>query len=333
MSPSNRSALELRDYHPAQRLLAQDILAGLQQTPKRLSPIYLYDEVGSQLFDRICELPEYYLTRTETQLLSTHGESIANSIGADALFVEFGSGASLKTRLLLDRLPRLSGYVPVDISRQHLMAAARSISASYPSLEVLPVCADFRQRFRLPQPARAPSRAVGFFPGSTIGNFDRDDAVDLLGVMRDIVGCGGGLVIGTDLVKDRAQLEAAYNDSQGVTAAFNRNVLTRLNREFGADFDVAAFKHRAIWRAEVARIEMHLVSMRRQTVHIAGDTVAFEAGESLVTEHCQKYTRDTFATLAAAAGWRVLETWTHERHPYSVHYLETAGTPWAQLPR
>ena len=322
MAPIHRTALELRDYHPAQRLLAQDILAGLSQAPKRLSPIYLYDETGSQLFDQICDLPEYYLTRTETELFRVHGSSIAARIGSDALLVEFGSGASLKTRILLDRLPDLAAYVPVDISRAHLMGAARAISASYPRLEVLPVCADFREHFRLPKPSRPAARAVAFFPGSTIGNFDPPDAVALLGVMREIVGPGGGLVIGTDLIKNRSVLEAAYNDSAGVTAAFNRNVLKRLNREFGADFDVGAFRHRAVWNEAHARIEMRLISVKAQHVHIADEVVEFAAGEALVTEHCHKYTYESFGALARAAGWQVLERWTHERFPYSVQYLE-----------
>jgi len=323
MRMSHSSNVALRDLHPAQGLLIADVLQSLRRTPKQLSPMYFYDERGSQLFDQICELPEYYPTRTETRILDEHGDDIAKHIGSDALLVEFGSGASQKTRLVLDRLPDLSAYVPVDISRSHLLAAAKSISASYPCLEVLPVCADFTQAFALPKPARAASRVVVFFPGSTIGNFDRDAAVDLLKVMRRVAGAGGGLVIGVDLVKDIATLERAYDDAAGVTAAFNLNVLRRLNREFGANFELSSFKHVALWSPEQRRIEMHLVSSRSQDVSIAGERIHFAAGEHLVTEHCHKYSARGFLDLAETAGWAGKEIWMDEKRLFSVHYLES----------
>lgn len=300
-----------------------DVLAGLRERPKRISPIYFYDARGSQLFDQICELPEYYPTRTEAQILTDHGDAIARCIGEDALLVEFGSGSSIKTRLLLDRLPALSAYVPVDISRSHLLNAAHGIAARYPHLEVLPVCADFTQPFPVPKPRRRAQRIVVFFPGSTIGNFDPPQALALLRVMHEIAGAHGGLVIGTDLVKDPAVLVRAYDDAAGVTAAFNLNVLIRLNRELRADFDLASFRHRAVWNEAASRIEMHLVSTRRQTARLAGELIEFEAGEAIVTEHCHKYTGTGFAAEAATAGWTVRERWLDERGYYGVQYLET----------
>lgn len=304
--------------------LVADVLRGLQSTPKRIAPIYFYDERGSQLFDEICELPEYYITRTETAILEQHASEIAARIGPDALLVELGSGASTKTRLLLDRLPDLTAYVPVDISRTHLMAAAQRITAAYPHLEVLPACADFTQPFSLPKPTRTPARVVVFFPGSTIGNFDRAAATELLAGMARIArtGANGGLVIGFDLVKSPAVLERAYDDAAGVTAEFNLNVLRRLNREVGANFDLSAFRHQAIWVPEASRIEMRLISTRPQTVTIAAERLSFRADEPIITEHCHKYSPESFAALAAAAGWSGRQVWSDPRDYFQVQYLE-----------
>lgn len=324
MSNANRGALELRDHHPAQRLLVADVLQGLARSPKQLSPLYFYDERGSQLFERICELPEYYLTRTETAILAQAGADIARCLGPAALLVELGSGSSVKTRLLLDRLESPAAYVPVDISRTHLLAAARGIAAAYPRLEVLPVCADFTQPFAVPRPTRPAARTIVFFPGSTVGNFDADAAVALLRAMRRATGSAAGLLIGVDLVKERATLERAYADAAGITAAFNLNVLRRLNREFGADFVLERFRHAAVWVPGHQRIEMHLVSTCAQAVTLAGRTIEFAAGEPLVTEHCHKYTEESFAALAAAGGWRVRRVWTDERRHFSVQYLHAA---------
>jgi L-histidine N-alpha-methyltransferase len=322
MRTAQQANVALRDYHPAQGALVTDVLQSLQRSPKQLSPMYLYDERGSHLFDQICELPEYYPTRTETKILEAHGDDIASCIGHNALLVEFGSGASSKTRLVLDRLPDLAAYVPVDISRSHLLAAARSISASYPHLEVLPVCVDFTHAFAVPKPTRAAARTVVFFPGSTIGNFDHDAAIALMSVMRQIAGPRGGLVIGVDLVKDIGILERAYDDAAGVTAAFNLNVLRHLNRELGTNFDLDAFRHEARWVPERSRIEMHLVSTRRQRVKLAGETIEFAAGEHLVTEHCHKFTQAQFRALADSAGWTARRVWMDEQRLFSVHYLE-----------
>jgi len=332
--PGAPPAPDAADWRTAAPALVADILRGLRSTPKRLSPTYFYDERGSQLFDEICELPEYYITRTETAILERHAADIARCIGADAMLVELGSGASTKTRLLLDQLPELAAYVPVDISRTHLLAAARRISAAYPNLEVLPACADFTQPFALPKPRRAPAQIVVFFPGSTIGNFDPPAAIELMKAMRAMATPGfrgppgrtpshsGGLVIGFDLVKDHRILERAYDDAAGVTAAFNLNVLQRLNRELDANFDIRRFRHQAIWIPEASRIEMRLVSQLAQEVSIAGETVSFAAAEPIITEHCHKYTPEMFARQAREAGWAERRTWTDPDGYFHVQYLE-----------
>jgi len=305
---------------PQEEPLAATVLSGLRGRPKRLPAALLYDERGSCLFDRICELPEYDLTRTETQILTRCTPELAELVPQESWLVELGSGSSHKTRLLLDALPQLSAYVPVDISREHLRAAARTLAQDYPRLHVLPVCADFTQPFELPRAARF-ARMLVFFPGSTIGNFDPTASAALLGVMRRLAGERGGLLIGFDLVKEVAVLERAYNDSAGVTASFNINVLVRLNRELGARFDLGAFRHEAVWVAEANRIEMHLVSLKRQQVLIKGERLDFEAGERLVTEHCHKYTLESFAELAAGAGWRCQRSWTDAAGRFQVQYL------------
>ena len=317
----NSTDLTLREGQPLREPLVADLLCGLRMTPKRLSPSYFYDTRGSQLFDAICELPEYYLTRTETAILETHAAGIAACIGEDALLVEFGSGASVKTRILLDRL-RPSAYVPVDISRSHLLDAARRLSGAYPQLEVLPVCADFTLPFDLPRPRRTTARTVVFFPGSTLGNFDPPAAIELMRLMRSIAGPDGGLVIGTDLIKDVGTLHRAYNDAAGVTAQFNLNILRRLNREFGADFDLTGFAHQAIWNGADSRIEMHLVSLHAQSVLLAGERIDFGAGERLVTEHSHKYTLESFRAQASSADWVQREAWLDDRRYFAVHYLE-----------
>ena len=311
------------EHDAADWLLVEDVLAGLRSTPKRLSSAYLYDRRGSELFEAICELPEYYLTRTETGILARYAAEMAGCIGERALLLEPGSGSSRKTRLLLDALPDLAAYVPVDISRSHLHAAARSLKAVYPRLEVLPVCADFTSGIALPPSRRPASRVVVFFPGSTLGNFDGPEAVRLLDRMRRTSGAHGGLLIGIDLVKDPAVLERAYNDAAGVTAAFNMNLLIRLNRELAADFSPGRFRHEAVWVPAESRIEMHLVSACAQAVHIAGERIGFAAGERLVTEHCHKYTADSFARQARAAGWVSRRAWTDPEGYFGVHYLET----------
>jgi dimethylhistidine N-methyltransferase len=325
-TPASRQPADWRVVAPS---LVEDVLNGLQQSPKRLSPTYFYDERGSQLFDEICELPEYYITRTETQILERHAAEIAGRIGPNALLVEFGSGASTKTRLLLDQLPDLAAYVPVDISRTHLMDAAHRVADAYPDLEVLPACADFTRPFSLPKSHRTPSRVVVFFPGSTIGNFDPPAATELMHVMRAMATprlgsaiASGGLVIGYDLVKDPAVLERAYDDAAGVTAEFDLNVLRRLNRDLGANFDLDRFRHQAVWVPHASRIEMRLISAEAQTVSIAGEFISFEADEPIITEHCHKYTPELFAAQAGSAGWIAQQTWTDPMKYFHVQYLE-----------
>ena len=322
MTHHPRSNVQRSERRSTDVALIQEVLRGLRSTPKQLSPTYLYDQRGSELFEQICAVPEYYVTRTETQILEDNAAQIADRIPDDALLVELGSGASTKTRLLLERLPSLAAYVPVDISRSHLLDAARRVATCYPNLEVLPVCADFTQTFTLPRPSRKPSRVVVFFPGSTIGNFDPPEAIDLLRTMREIAGRDGGLLIGYDLVKDTDTLRRAYNDAAGVTAAFNLNVLARLNRELGANFELTAFRHEAVWLEWAHRIEMHLVSTCDQDVTIAGESLSFATSERLVTEHCHKYSPESFATLAAAAGWNAAQTWTDPMGYFNVQYLE-----------
>jgi dimethylhistidine N-methyltransferase len=326
MQKSSRTpAREAALWRMADPALLEDILGGLQSTPKRLSPTYFYDERGSRLFDEICELPEYYITRTETAILEQHARAIAARIGEDVMLVELGSGASIKTRLLLDQLPHLAAYVPVDISRTHLLAAAHRISATYPGLEVLPACADFTQPFSLPKPRRKFSRVAVFFPGSTIGNFDAPAAIELLRTMRAMASsCGEnpGLVIGFDLVKEPGILERAYDDAAGVTAEFNLNVLRRLNHELDANFDLRAFRHQAVWVPRHSRIEMRLVSRWAQNVSIGGEVIAFEPEEPIITEHCHKYTPELFASQARAAGWAARQTWADPDSYFNVQYLE-----------
>jgi dimethylhistidine N-methyltransferase len=299
----------------------RDALKGLSRRKKELPCKYFYDEIGSELFDRICDLPEYYLTRTEKRIMSRFAPEMAKAIGPEALLVEFGSGSSLKTRYLLDVLEEPAGYIPVEISREHLFRSAARLAKSYARVPVLPVVADFTKPFRLPKPPRAARRRVVYFPGSTIGNLTPEEALRFLSGVRRIVGPKGGLLIGVDLEKDRRVLEAAYNDRQGVTAAFNLNLLARMNRELGADFDLDLFRHEAVYDPVNRRIEMHLVSEADQVVRLDGNLIHFRDGESVLTEYSHKYRPEDFARLAGAAGFRVEQVWTDERRMFSVQYL------------
>ena len=276
------------------------------------------------MFDRITKLPEYYPTRTELGILNTHIAEMADMIGSRAAIVEFGAGSSVKIRILLDNLETPAAFIPVDISGEHLLDAARQLAMDYPDLEILPVCADFTQPFDLPVPAAAVNRNLMFFPGSTIGNFNLKQARQLLKVIAIEAGAGGGLLIGVDLKKDRATLESAYNDEDGVTASFNLNLLVRLNREIGADFDLGQFTHRAIYNEDKGRIEMHLVSEKTQSVTIAGRRIDFVAGEYILTECSHKYELQEFADLAGEAGFDVRKVWTDPERMFSVQYLELA---------
>jgi dimethylhistidine N-methyltransferase len=314
--------VRLLDLHPPDGDFRADVLEGLGGAPKQLSPKYFYDKRGSKLFDAITRLPEYYLTRTELSIMDARMSGIAARIGPRACVIEFGSGSGLKTRKLLAGLIEPDAYVPVEISRSHLLDAAQSIANEFIDIEVLPVCADFTRPFDLPVPALPPARNLVYFPGSTIGNFRVHEAAGLLEVMRAEAGAGGGLLIGVDLRKDRGTLEAAYNDAAGVTAQFNLNLLHRINAELGADFDPDAFRHRAAWNEESGRIEMYLDSLREQTVTIAGEPISFSAGESIVTEYSHKYDPDEFAELAGSSGFRVANVWMDDDRLFSIQYLE-----------
>lgn len=318
---SEAQNLDLHDFHPAKSGMRADVLAGLRAQEKWLSSMYFYDERGSQLFDEICELPEYYPTRTELEIMDTHIGEMCELIGPHAMLIEYGSGSSLKTRTLLEHMDDPAAYVPVEISREHLMNSAEALARQFPSIEILPVCADFTAPFDLPKPAHPPLRNMVYFPGSTIGNFDPADALDLLKNMRHNAGEGGGVLIGVDLEKDVEILERAYNDKAGVTAQFNLNILARLNRELGADFDLHAFEHKAIWNPDEHRIEMHLISKKPQTVTVAGEKIEFREGESIHTESSYKFTLERFAKLAESAGLNVEKVWTDTRPLFSVQYL------------
>jgi dimethylhistidine N-methyltransferase len=298
-----------------------DVWAGLSRTPKELPCKYLYDAAGSALFEEICSLDEYYPTRTELAILDAYAAEMAELLGPECLVVEYGSGSGKKTRLLLDRLERPAAYVPIDISAEPLLDFARSLAADHPSLEILPVLGDYTADLDLPTPARAPRRRVVFFPGSTIGNFHPREAEAFLKRAAALCGRSGGLLVGVDLPKDRATLERAYDDARGVTAAFDRNLLARINRELGADFALDAFLHRAVWVRALSRVEMHLVSLRAQQVRVAGRAFALEAGEPIRTEHSYKWSLAAFRAIAAKAGWGVRRVWTDPARRFSVQYL------------
>lgn len=298
-----------------------DILAGLRQPQKHLPAKYFYDDAGSRLFDRITELDEYYLTRTELHIMQRDADRMAARCGTRCLLVELGAGSLIKVRLLLDRLHRPAGYVPVDVSGNHLRAAAGTLVRDYPNLAVLPVCADFSQDFPLPDVAAA--RRVVYFPGSTIGNFDPAEVDALLRRIARLVGRGGGLLLGVDLQKAPRVIEAAYNDRRGVTAAFNRNLLARINRAFAADFDLDAFRHRAFYNRARSRIEMHLVSLSDQRVRIGDVEFRFRAGETIHTENSYKYNLAELSHRATGSGLRMDDVWTDERNYFAVLYFTT----------
>jgi dimethylhistidine N-methyltransferase len=307
------------DQHPSLSSLRDEVVRGLSRRPRSIPPKFFYDAEGSRLFQAICELPEYYLTRTEIGILSTRAGEIAGLIRPDSVLVELGSGSSEKLRILVEAI-RPAACMPVDISRGHLLAAARGLAQDYPWLEVCAVCLDYSRSLELPACARG-GRKVAVFPGSSIGNFEPERAAALLKSVRKVVAPAGGLLIGVDLKKDRERLHAAYNDAQGVTAAFNLNLLARINRELGADFDLDAFRHRALYNADQGRVEMYLESLRRQAVSVDGQRFDFDAGECLHTENSYKYDLHEFQELARAAGFEPVRTWTDPDRLFSVHYL------------
>ncbi|WP_114285287.1 L-histidine N(alpha)-methyltransferase [Candidatus Halocynthiibacter alkanivorans] len=301
---------------------ARSILNGLCAPQKHIESKWLYDAIGSQLFDAITELEEYYPTRTELGILQDNVASLQEFVSAHTALVELGSGSSIKTRTLLNALPGLQSYVPVDISQEHLQAAAHQVAAEYETLNVHPVVADFTADIVLPSSLDNTSKIL-FFPGSTLGNFQINNAARLLGRLRGMAGVTA-FVIGVDLVKDTQTLVRAYDDKLGVTTAFNLNLLTRINRELGADFDLSGFRHEARWKAGKSRIEMHLISKVAQRVELLGKTIRFAAGESIHTENSHKYTREQLQGLAHQNGWQMQKMWTDADGLFGVALLTPA---------
>ncbi|MBS0534394.1 MAG: L-histidine N(alpha)-methyltransferase [Proteobacteria bacterium] len=301
-----------------------DVLKGLSQQRKRLPPKYFYDAVGSELFERITEQPEYYPTRCEMDILRKHGAEIAQLIPAGAALVEFGSGSNKKARILLAAVPALAAYVPVDICGPMVEQEAAELRPDFPSLNVLPITADFTQPFTLPQEAlEAPAR-VGFFPGSTIGNFEPHEAAAFLRNAAKTLGPGAKMIIGADLVKDAEVLNEAYNDTAGFTEKFNLNVLVRINRELRGNFDLDSFEHHAFYNRERQRIEMHLASLKRQKVKVAGECFEFRAGETIHTESSYKYTAESLAALARGVGWEPVGVWMDDDCRFSIQAFSLA---------
>jgi dimethylhistidine N-methyltransferase len=310
------------DLHPPASGFQGEVIEGLSRPQKRLSPKFFYDARGSKLFDAITALPEYYPTRTEIGIIRDFGATMVERVGRGSQLIELGSGSSVKIRLLLDALEP-SVYMPIDISRDHLADSAAALAEDFPSLDIHAVCADYSAPVPLPE-VEPEARKTAFFPGSSVGNFDPEEARALLRRVATMVGPRGGLLIGVDLKKDEAILNAAYNDCQGITAEFNLNLLVRINRELGADFDLDAFYHHAFYNAAAGRVEMHLVSETGQAVRVDGYRFRFSAGESIHTECSYKYRIEEFQQLARTAGFVPVDVWVDGNDLFSVHYLEVA---------
>jgi probable methyltransferase len=296
-------------------------MAGLSSDPRTLPCKYFYDERGAALFQKICELPEYYITRTEIDILDRHRAEIASQLGPNLELIGLGTGAGTKTRILIEALDKPAAYIPVDISEKQLRKSSMLFRKIFPDLEILPVCADYLQPVVLPSPRHKAARNVVYFPGSTIGNFEPKEALEFLRRVANVSGQGGGLLIGADLQKDPSVIEAAYNDSAGVTAQFNLNLLARLNRGIGADFDLGQWQHRAIYNSDAGRIEMYLISATDQTVHIGDREFHFRAGEKILTEHSYKHTPEGFIALAGQAGFDFVKLWTDDARLFGVFYF------------
>lgn len=313
----------LHDFSPRSSDVLEEVLRGLYQEKKELPPKLLYDKKGSDIFDEICDLPEYYPTRSEKEILTRNAFEMSALIGPDALIIEPGAGVGEKIRLLLPYFESPAGYVPVEISKETLIDMSAEIASIFPEIKLYPVCADFTQSFNLDDiHVEEASKKVIFFPGSTIGNFTPSEAGSFLERMGEVVGEGGGLLIGVDMKKDSEILNKAYDDAQGVTAAFNLNLLQRLNSEIRTDFDAQAFRHRAYYNQDLGRVEMHLESLRDQTVRIDGKKVFFKAGETIHTESSYKYAVEEFIELAKRAGWSSVKNWQDEGNLFSVYYFE-----------
>jgi dimethylhistidine N-methyltransferase len=322
----SNASVKFHDLAVSEESFETAVLAGMSRPRKALPCKFLYDARGSQLFDEICRLPEYYPTRTEIGILADRAPEIAKLMGPGVQLVELGSGSSRKIRLLLDLLQDLSCYVPVDISSEHLRLAAEAVADDHPGIPVAAICADYTADFELPRALQDGFiKRVAFFPGSTIGNLPPEEALMLLRSCWRLVDRGGDLLIGVDLVKDEAALNAAYNDSEGVTAQFNLNLLARINRELAGDFDLSRFAHVAFFNQAESRVEIYIESLVTQLVHIAGRGFRLNAGERIHTEYSYKYTIDSFRALARSAGWTPVEAWTDPDSLFSVHYLRRTG--------
>jgi dimethylhistidine N-methyltransferase len=317
-------ALKVVPKTEAEGAFAHDVREGLSLQRKHIPPKYFYDDQGCKLFEQITEQPEYYPTRCEMQALQMHATEIAALFPKDGALVEFGTCTTTKARILLNAAPQLSAYVPIDIAAEQLRSEALAVRNDFSNLEVVPVVADFAQDFALPEAVRS-KPCVGFFPGSTIGNFERHDASAFLQRAAKLLGRDALLIIGVDLVKDSKILNAAYNDAAGVTEAFNLNLLKRIDRELGADFNPACFEHHAFFNREKSRVEMHLAAVKRHKVHVLGDTIDFRAGETIHTENSYKYSIEGFSALARGAGWTPLKHWTDSAGYFSIHALKAAA--------
>jgi L-histidine Nalpha-methyltransferase len=322
MSPA-ATALRVRDTEPLDSGFEADVLAGLSRTPKRLPSKYFYDARGSELFERICEQPEYYLTRVELGIMQACGDEMAEALGPELRLVEFGSGAGLKTRLLLAALHSPVAYLPVEISPSALASSVAQLAEAFPRIDMQPVCADFTAPLVLPPARRTPRRTAVYFPGSTLGNFDGEEARALLRSMRALIGSDGAVLIGLDLKKDRAALEAAYNDAAGVTATFTLNLLQRIDRELAADFDLTRFRHRATYNTLAGRIETAIVSRVAQVVQVAGRRFEFAADEAIAVEISCKYAESDVQRLAGQAGLRVVRRWNDAEARFGVFLLQS----------
>ena len=298
-----------------------EVLDGLSKSPRQLPYKFFYDQRGAQLFQEICDLPEYYITRTEIEILRLHGADMAKALGPQVELIGLGTGAGTKTRILLEELHNPAVYVPIDISKEQLEKSSARFREMFPTLQVLPVCVDYLEPFELPLPRRLSSRSVIYFPGSTIGNFEPETASEFLARLVDLAGDGGGLLIGVDLQKDRDVLERAYNDAAGVTAQFNKNLLVRINRELEADFDLNRWQHHAIYSPSEGRIEIYLISDNEQTVHIGAREFQFRAGEEILTEYSYKHTIAGFIELARKAGFHFEQVWTDDARWFGVFYF------------
>ena len=319
MDAITNSNISFYDQHPKPADFYSEVIDGLTKAQKVIPPKFFYDETGSQLFDAICELPEYYPTRTEIDILQKYSDEIAGHVGEGCLLVEPGSGSSQKVRYLLNEL-KPHAYMPMEISREYLEQSAVGLSEDYPWLDVHATCIDFTGALDLPYSPHG-VRKVIFFPGSTIGNFEPEEAKSFLQNLGQIVGSGGGLLIGVDLKKDQDVLQAAYDDEQGITAAFNKNLLKRMNRELNADFDIDNFAHKSFYNDEYGRIELHLISRCDHTVTIDGQDFNFCEGETIHTENSYKYSVDEFRQLASEAGFQAKAVWTDDKNYFSVHYF------------